>query len=350
MESSTSKRASVVVRWKRERTAERLVEYSRKRSSAVVIKGFGIRNGVAPTNGSDTSGPLELIPRDRSETTTTLLGSDDELAFFSRQSRQLIRQWAKVLGDSCVGSVSHDGEGISQCSNCANASGSAGTRRVGDPVQAQQAEPSEAPFADDLMGADTAIHGLERGDSTLAGAAAGGATSPRMGEHPGERCREHDFRGRAGGRGSVEETTRRATASTRVVENIGRRRSRSLGVGDPGQFAFSHCSGCEAKGLRDIVHFKIGINALLGRKAIRRRIHGSRDPEAANVGGSTHMVRVCNAGEGHAWRSAGSRLGLSDISSATCGRREALVLVNGARPQVQPGRGRWGGKFPSAPS
>jgi hypothetical protein len=189
--------------------------FASRTTSAVVIKGVGICNGVAPTDGSDTFCPLELIPRDRSETTTTPRGSDNEFAFFRRQSCQLIRQRAKLLGDRYVDSVSHDRE-ISQCPNCASGSGSAANLRAEAPVYAQQAEPSEAPFADDLMGVDIAIHGLERGDSTLAGAAAGGATSPRVGSHPRERSREHGFCGRAGGFESAEGTALQTTTSSRA--------------------------------------------------------------------------------------------------------------------------------------
>jgi CRISPR-associated endonuclease/helicase Cas3 len=83
---------------------------------------------------------------------------------------------------------------------------------------ADQRATRDTTLADPTLHADNVNHGLERSDSSVAGAAGGGETPPPLGEHSAQRGAQLRLRGRAGGSGDLGGRTRPPAHATRYVE------------------------------------------------------------------------------------------------------------------------------------
>lgn len=85
-------------------------------------------------------------------------------------------------------------------------------------LRAADIRASRAPVADPLLEANTYDHGLERGDSTLEGAALGPEGGDSFAPSAPQRGAEHGVRGGAGGRDDARTTSPRPVGATRFVE------------------------------------------------------------------------------------------------------------------------------------
>lgn len=83
---------------------------------------------------------------------------------------------------------------------------------------ADQRATRDAGLADPALQADNATHGLERGNSSVAGAPGGGETPSPLGEHSPQRREELRLRGRASGSGTFGSRTRPPAHATRYLE------------------------------------------------------------------------------------------------------------------------------------